>query len=199
MAAGAAFAQGTTATISGNVTDAVVPPSPEPRSSPPIWARTVLKPRPRRATAVIRAVPPDRQNYKVEVSAPGFKKFERTGITLDVNRNARIDRALQVGAMTESVEVTGDAPIVETSVPGLGQTVTNTEIDNLPLVNRDIYTLLNSDGGRRHHRSGDRQLRRADAGHDRQRLPELRHRLGQLQPERRKQHQRFAQYGQRGA
>ncbi len=86
-------------------------------------------------------------DYKVEVSAAGFKKFERTGITLDVNRNARIDAILQVGAMSESVEVTGDAPIVETSIPGLGQTVTNTEIDNLPLVNRDIYTLLNLTAG----------------------------------------------------
>ncbi|MEO8368177.1 MAG: carboxypeptidase regulatory-like domain-containing protein [Candidatus Solibacter sp.] len=86
-------------------------------------------------------------NYKVEVNATGFKKFDQSGIILEVNRNARVDAVLQVGAMTESVEVKADAATVETSVPGLGQTTTNTEIDNLPLVNRDIYTLLNLTAG----------------------------------------------------
>ena len=86
-------------------------------------------------------------NYKVEINATGFKKFDQTGITRDVNRNARVDAALQVGAITETVEVSADASMVETSVPGLGQTTTNTEIDNLPLVNRDIYTFFNLTAG----------------------------------------------------
>jgi len=81
-------------------------------------------------------------NYKVEISAKGFKKFERTGLILEVNRNARVDAALQVGAVSETVEVTANAPTVETGSPALGLTVTNADIENLPLVNRDIYTLL---------------------------------------------------------
>jgi len=45
-------------------------------------------------------------NYKVEISSTGFKKFDQTGITLDVNRKcAGWMRLLQVGAITESVEV----------------------------------------------------------------------------------------------
>ncbi|MCU1236569.1 MAG: TonB-dependent receptor [Candidatus Solibacter sp.] len=144
---GALFAQGTTATISGNVTDS----SGATIAGAKITATNLGTNIPQNATSAtdgsysLLFLPIG--DYKVEVTAAGFKKFERTGITLDVNRNARIDAALQVGAMTESVEVKGDAPVVETSVPGLGLTVTNTEIDNLPLVNRDIYTLLNLTAG----------------------------------------------------
>jgi hypothetical protein len=81
-------------------------------------------------------------NYKVEVDAKGFKKFEQTGIVLEVNRNARIDAVLQVGAVNETVEVKADAPVVETTSPALGLTINNVDIENLPLVNRDVYTLL---------------------------------------------------------
>lgn len=80
--------------------------------------------------------------YRVEVEAAGFKKFDQTGVVLVVNRNARVDATMQIGALADTIEVTADAAMVETSTPGLGLTVTNKDIDNMPLVNRDIYTLL---------------------------------------------------------
>ena len=43
--------------------------------------------------------------YRIEISAPGFKKFEQTGIILEVNRNARVDAVMQVGAV-ENVDMT---------------------------------------------------------------------------------------------
>src|SRR5215475_192531 len=49
--------------------------------------------------------------YKVEVDSPGFKKFEQTGIILDVNRNARVDANLQLGAVNETIEVKADATV----------------------------------------------------------------------------------------
>ncbi len=85
--------------------------------------------------------------YRLEINAPGFRRFEQTGIILDVNRAARVDAILKVGAVTDTVEVKADAPMVETTVPSLGQTVNNKDIENLPLVNRDIYTLLNLTAG----------------------------------------------------
>jgi len=85
--------------------------------------------------------------YRLEVNHTGFKKFEQTGITLEVNRNARVDAVLQVGALTETVEVKADAPMVETTVPSLGLTVNNADIEKLPLVNRDVYTLLTLTAG----------------------------------------------------
>ncbi len=85
--------------------------------------------------------------YRLEVTATGFKKFVQSGIVLEVNRNARVDPALEAGAVNETVSVTADAPLVETNNATLGQTTTNAEIVNLPLVNRDLYTLLELTAG----------------------------------------------------
>ncbi len=85
--------------------------------------------------------------YRLEVEAAGFKRFVQHGIVLDVDRNARVDPVLEVGAVTESIQVTSDAPLVDTTKVALGQTVSNAEILNLPLVNRDVYGLLSITAG----------------------------------------------------
>ncbi|MPZ19479.1 MAG: hypothetical protein GEV06_16405 [Luteitalea sp.] len=64
-----------------------------------------------------------------------------------MNRSARVDPALAVGTAVESVEVVGDAPLVDTRHVALGRTVTQTEILNLPLVDRDVYALLDLTAG----------------------------------------------------
>lgn len=134
--------QTTTATISGTVTDA----SGGAISGAAVTATNLATNVARSAVTLadgnysIPFVPIG--NYKVEVNAPGFKKFEQTGIVLEVNRHARIDAVLQLGAVSETVSVSADAPVVETTTPALGLTVSNTDIENLPLVNRDVYTLL---------------------------------------------------------
>jgi outer membrane receptor protein involved in Fe transport len=81
--------------------------------------------------------------YQIEISASGFKKFVRTGIVLDLSRNARVDPVLELGDVSTTVTVTSDAPVVNTTDAALGRTVENAEIIGLPLVNRDVYTLLN--------------------------------------------------------
>ena len=80
--------------------------------------------------------------YKVSVSATGFKTLDRTGITLTVTEQAQIDLQLQAGGESTTVEVTADVPLLNTGNSTLGRTVTNVEIDNLPLVDRNVYTLL---------------------------------------------------------
>src|SRR5579859_7881163 len=47
--------------------------------------------------------------YRVEVNVTGFKKFEQTGIVLEVNRNPKVDAVLQVGAVNEVIEMKADA------------------------------------------------------------------------------------------
>lgn len=81
-------------------------------------------------------------NYQVEITAGGFKRFVRTGIVLDLSRSARVDAALEVGDVSTSVSVTSDAPVVNTTDAAIGRTVENSEIINLPIVNRDVYRLL---------------------------------------------------------
>jgi hypothetical protein len=82
-------------------------------------------------------------SYSVEVTATGFKKFVQKGITLDVNVNARVDAPLDLGTVTEEVDVTASAPLVNTDNSQIGRTVENSEITTLPLVGRNVYSLLN--------------------------------------------------------
>ncbi len=57
-------------------------------------------------------------------------------------QNASLDLQLEVGSTNESIEVSADVPLVNISNSALGQTVSNVEIDNLPLVNRNVDRLL---------------------------------------------------------
>lgn len=80
--------------------------------------------------------------YKVEANGKGFKRFSQTGITIEVSRQARLDAVLEPGSVNETVTVTSDAAAVNSVESSLGRTVQNSEIVNLPLVNRDVYALL---------------------------------------------------------
>ncbi len=81
-------------------------------------------------------------NYRVEVTAEGFKKFVQKGIVLAINETARVDATLDVGSVSETVTVTAGLPLVNTSNAEIGRTVENAEITNLPIVNRNVYDLL---------------------------------------------------------
>src|SRR5215510_4963663 len=80
--------------------------------------------------------------YYVEVNAPGFRKVVQKNIALQVNQTARVDVSLPVGETSERVEITTAPPLVNTSDVELGRTVENVEIVDLPIVNRNVYTLL---------------------------------------------------------
>lgn len=82
-------------------------------------------------------------DYSVEVTATGFKKYLQKGITLTVNVNARVDAVVDVGTVTEEVSVEATAPSVNTDNAQIGRTVDNAEITTLPIVGRNVYSLLN--------------------------------------------------------
>ena len=142
-----AFAQGTTATISGNVTDSSGSAVAGASVTATNLDTNVTRKQSTQDDGSYSLLFLPIGNYRVEISGTGFKKFEQTGIVLEVNRNAKVDAVLQVGAVTETVEVIADATVVETTNPALGQVVTNRDIDNMPLVNRDVYTLLTLTAG----------------------------------------------------
>lgn len=85
--------------------------------------------------------------YRVEASADGFKKFSQSGIILDIERSARVDPVMDLGTITETIAVTSDAPLVNTTTASIGRTVDNDQILNLPLVNRNVYSLLTTTPG----------------------------------------------------
>ncbi len=81
--------------------------------------------------------------YRIQVMALGFKKLQRSGIVLSVMQNAVVDLSLELGGTSETVDVSADVPLVNSSDSTLGSSVTNEQIDNLPLVGRNVYDLLN--------------------------------------------------------
>jgi outer membrane receptor protein involved in Fe transport len=80
--------------------------------------------------------------YKLSVTAPGFRALQRSGIVLTVMQSAELNLVLETGTAAETITVTSDVPLVNLGNSTLGDTVSNTEIDNLPLVNRNVDRLL---------------------------------------------------------
>jgi hypothetical protein len=81
-------------------------------------------------------------NYKVSVSAPGFKAYVQSGIVLNAGVFVSVNAELSPGAVDQVVQVTSNAPLIETSNSELGTTVDRQQMTDLPLVNRNAYTLL---------------------------------------------------------
>ncbi|MGB2602279.1 MAG: carboxypeptidase regulatory-like domain-containing protein [Candidatus Sulfotelmatobacter sp.] len=80
--------------------------------------------------------------YKIRVEARGFKSEERPSITVEVATDVRADFALQPGNVSEVVTVSGDVPLLNTTSATLGGTLSNQEINDLPLNGRNYENLL---------------------------------------------------------
>src|ERR1700737_476711 len=80
--------------------------------------------------------------YHVEYELAGFKKNVEKGVGLDVNQVVTLNPTLQIGAKEETVEVTSEAPQVDTTSTQLGAVVNNRSVNELPLNARDTYQFL---------------------------------------------------------
>jgi len=79
--------------------------------------------------------------YRVTAGFAGFKQTVRSGITLDVDQRAMVNLVLQVGEVTESIQVVGEAPLVELGSATVGSVVENRRIQELPLNGRNAMAL----------------------------------------------------------
>ena len=79
--------------------------------------------------------------YTVTVTVQGFKTQVFNDITLEVDKVLNLPIVLQPGVVTESVEVTGGAPLVDTETSSLGQVINNKKINDLPLNGRNVWAL----------------------------------------------------------
>ena len=93
-------------------------------------------------------------HYEVRVDASGFQKFIQSGIVLTLDQVALVNATLQVGNVNETVSVTAAPPMINTSNATIGRTVGNAEITTLPIVNRNVYTLLSLTPGVRSSTNG---------------------------------------------
>src|SRR5260370_31861455 len=139
--AGQAAAQEFRASISGKVTDStgatiagaeVVVTSVE-RSTP---FRTLSNASGR---YVLEFLPPGR--YSLTAEKPGCKKVVRDRLTLEAADHLSLDLVLQLGDVTQSVTVTGEAPLLETETASRSGTIENRVLENVPTNGRNLFSL----------------------------------------------------------
>jgi hypothetical protein len=85
--------------------------------------------------------------YTVKAEKPGFRTTERTGVVLAVDQEASLNFTLTPAGISEKVEVTMSAPLLDTENATLGTDVTSEYVHDLPLLNRDFFGLTFLAGG----------------------------------------------------
>jgi hypothetical protein len=80
-------------------------------------------------------------NYGLAVEQTGFKRFVRQPIVVEVDQAVRIDVSMVVGALTESVTVTAQTPLLQTEASSLGQVIAERNLNQLPLNGRNPLAL----------------------------------------------------------
>lgn len=80
-------------------------------------------------------------DYVLSVKRDGFRGYRQSGIRLEVNQVARIDVSLELGAVTESVNITSSAPLIESDTSAVGQVVETKAVEDLPLNGRNFVQL----------------------------------------------------------
>src|SRR5690348_8748657 len=137
-----AYAQGASAQISGSVTD------PSGAVLPGVEIMAIHT-----DTGLIRTTVTNETGsyvlpnlalgpYRLEAALPGFRTYARTGVILQVNANPTINIVMEVGQVTEQIEVQANAALVETRNVGVGQVIENERILELPLNGRQVTDLI---------------------------------------------------------
>jgi hypothetical protein len=141
LAVSGAFAQ-TTATIVGTVGDTTGAVIPKTKVTATNKGTGLTRAAETNASGVyVLALLPVGE-YDVSTDVGGFKKKTVSGIVLQVNQVARVDIVLEVGAVTETVNVSADATVLQTENAVVGQVVDNRYTTQLPLNGRDFAQLV---------------------------------------------------------
>jgi Carboxypeptidase regulatory-like domain/TonB dependent receptor len=130
----AAFAQTNLGTITGTITDpagAVVPNAPVEAQNA---ATGAVYPAASSATGNYTISQLPLGTYQLSVTVAGFKRYVRTGITVEAYGIYRIDPVLEVGAATESVVVNAEASMLKTESTEQSYTTPTETLDNLPIL-----------------------------------------------------------------
>src|SRR5438067_4286622 len=82
-------------------------------------------------------------NYSLEVTSSGFKSFRREGVIVEVDRSIAVPVALQVGQVSDTVEVVGGSPLLDPNTSSLGTIMDEKKVVDLPLNGRNPMGLAN--------------------------------------------------------
>jgi len=140
--AGMAMGQTFTARLSGVVSDANAAPVPEAKvtavqTSTGARASSLTD---SRGTYVFPLLPPG--TYEIAVEKTGFQKQLQRQVVLEVNSATVLPFQLAVASLSVEVQVTDEAPVLQTESGGVGTTVDSRTIDELPLVQRDVMAVV---------------------------------------------------------
>jgi len=80
-------------------------------------------------------------NYRLEAEKAGFKHFKREPILVEVGSGLRIDVAMEVGAVTQTIEVTAATPLLQAQTSDLGEVVESRTVTEMPLNGRNVLSL----------------------------------------------------------
>jgi hypothetical protein len=80
--------------------------------------------------------------YRVEVQATGFRRKQIDNLQIETGQKARLDLVLEVGNVSENVEIQASAPLLQRETAEMSETISAKEIRNLPMANRAPYNLL---------------------------------------------------------
>jgi len=78
--------------------------------------------------------------YSVRFEAPGFKTLEQKNVTVSADTGSRVDGQFSLGATTEAVEVSAEAPQLKTDRADVATTFNEQYVENLPILNRNFTT-----------------------------------------------------------
>ena len=141
---GPAYAQSDRGTITGTITD----------STGATIANATIEAKNTQTGAVYRAASSGTGNYtlgqlptgayQVTATMSGFKQFVRTGISVSTAQVLRIDVSLEVGAISETVTVNADAPLLKTESGELSHVVTSDRMGDLPMINISQFGIRNT-------------------------------------------------------
>ena len=139
---GALCAQSTTAQITGTVSDATGAGVPTAQITVAGDDNGLIR---QTATATggtftVALLPPGK--YHVTVVHEGFRPIARSGVELQVDQVARLDFSMQVGDVSDRVEVAADASLLESETSSLGQVIDQKRIEGLPLNGRMTFRLV---------------------------------------------------------
>ncbi|MBS1858922.1 MAG: TonB-dependent receptor [Acidobacteria bacterium] len=80
-------------------------------------------------------------SYKLEVEAPGFKRYVQDGLTVSAGERVGVDIQLQLGQINETVTVTAEAPLLDTTSATAGQVINSAQVENMPMNGRTPLVL----------------------------------------------------------
>ena len=80
--------------------------------------------------------------YRITVEAVGFQKVVVQDVNLVVDQNARVDAVMKAGTVTETITVSANSVALDTDTAAISQTISNKQVDNLPLQDRNFTQFL---------------------------------------------------------